>query len=242
MSFLLLNNSDNLTAPKSNKDYEYWKGSFKGYSPKELLAFSDEELQGLFNEFVEKGLDLKELYTYYKDYKKSTLNNENNINSVITDIEKELSTQGGGFLRYIISKILRGLKYTKDGRIQIFRSVNVNEIEEINFNELGVCWTYSSKKIPLLEKLFYHYYGGTNRKNYKIRFAGATSQDNIDWINSLYLYLKHAFLGYNNEDELRVIDPKKVYLIGYVSIYFDSDTIHSKNGDTSNILKDLNFN
>ena len=228
--------------PKNNKDYDYWEGSFKGYSPKELLALSDEELQGLFNEFVNKGLDLESLYTYYKDYKKSTLNNENNNDPVINDIEKELSTQGGGLLRYIISKMIKGLKYTKDGRIQLFRSVNVNEIEEIDFNELGVCWTYNSKKIPLLEKLFYRYYGGTNRKNYKIRFAGATSQDNIDWIISLYLYLKHAFLTYNNEDELRVIDPKKIYLIGYVSIYFDSDTILSKNGDTSNILKGLKSN
>ena len=39
--------------PKNNRDYEYWEGSFKGYSSKELLALSDEELQGLFNEFVD---------------------------------------------------------------------------------------------------------------------------------------------------------------------------------------------
>ena len=81
--------------PKNNKDYEYWEGSFKGYSPKELLALSDEELQGLFNEFVDKGLYLKELYTYYKDYKKSTLNNENNNDPVINDIEKEIKQEFG---------------------------------------------------------------------------------------------------------------------------------------------------
>ena len=74
MSFLF-NNFQNVSGPKNNKDYKYWEGSFKGYSPKELLALSDEELQGLFNEFINNGVFLNNLYTYYKDYKKSTLNN-----------------------------------------------------------------------------------------------------------------------------------------------------------------------
>ena len=239
MSILLNNN--NVTIPINNRDYDYWEGSFKGYSPKELLALSDEELQGLFNEFVNKGLDLESLYTYYKDYKKSTLNNENNSVSEITDIEKEFSTQGGGFLKYIISKILRGLKYTKDGKIKLFRSITVNKIENIDFNELGVCWTYNSKKTSNLE-VFIDHLGRIENRNYKIRFAGATSQDNIDWIISLYLYLKHTFTKYSDFDELRVIDPKKISLLGYVSIDLESNTLHSKNGNISNLLKDLNFN
>ena len=228
--------------PKNNRDYDYWEGSFKGYSPKELLALSDEELQGLFNEFVNKGLDLEDLNTYYKDYKKSTLNNENNNDPIITDIEKELSTQGGGFLRYIILKIVKNLKYTNDGRIKLFRSITVNEIGEIDFNELGVCWTFNSKKMPVVEMAFVNNYGRFHNKKYKIRFAGATSQDNIDWIQSLYLYLKLAFLSYSNSDELRVIDPKKIYLIGYLSTDLESNTILSQNGDTSNILKGLKSN
>ena len=227
--------------PKSNRNYDYWEGSFKGYSPKELLALSDEELQGLFNEFLNKGLDLESLYKYYKDYKKSTLNNENNSVSEITNIEKELSTQGGGFLRYIISIIIKGLKYTKDGRIKLFRSITVSEIGEIDFNELGVCWTYNSKKMSTLE-VFIDHLGRIKNRNYKIRFAGATSQDNIDWVISLYLYLKHTFTKYSDFDELRVIDPKKISLLGYLIIDLNSDTILSKNGDTSNILKGLNSN
>ena len=240
MSFLF-NNFQNVSVPKNNRDYDYWEGSFKGYSPKELLALSDEELQGLFNEFVNKGLDLESLYKYYKDYKKSTLNNENNSVSEITNIEKELSTQGGGFLRYIISKIMKNLKYTKDGRIKLFRGITVSEIGEIDFNELGVCWTYNSKKMPNLE-VFIDHLGRIENRNYKIRFAGATSQDNIDWVISLYLYLKHTFTKYSDFDELRVIDPKKISLLGYLIIDLNSDTILSKNGDTSNILKGLNFN
>ena len=239
MSILLNNN--NVTTPKSNRNYDYWEGSFKGYSPKELLALSDEELQGLFNEFVNKGLDLESLYIYYKDYKKSTLNNKNNSVSKITDIEKELSTQGGGFLRYIISKMIKGLKYTKDGRIKLFRSITVNKIENIDFNELGVCWTYNSKKMSNLE-VFIDHLGRIDNRNYKIRFAGATSQDNIDWVISLYLYLRHTFTKYSDFDELRVIDPKKISLLGYVSIDLESNTLHSKNGNISNLLKDLNFN
>ena len=240
MSFLF-NNFQNVSVPKNNRDYDYWEGSFKGYSPKELLALSDEELQGLFNEFVNKGLDLESLYKYYKDYKKSTLNNENNSVSEITNIEKELSTQGGGFLRYIISIIIKGIKYTKDGRIKLFRGITVSEIGEIDFNELGVCWTYNSKKMPNLE-VFIDHLGRIENRNYKIRFAGATSQGNIDWVISLYLYLKHTFTKYSDFDELRVIDPKKISLIGYLIIDLNSDTILSKNGDTSNILKGLNFN
>lgn len=236
-----MNNINNVTTSISNRDYDYWEGSFKGYSPKELLALSDEELQGLFNEFVEKGLDLESLHTYYKDYKKSILNNENNNNPIVTDIEKELSTQGGGFLRYIISKIVKNLKYTNDGRIKLFRSITVNEIENIDFNELGVCWTYNSKKMSTLE-VFIDHLGRIENRNYKIRFAGATSQDNIDWVISLYLYLRHTITKYSDIDELRVIDPKKISLLGYLIIDLESNTIFSKNGDTSNILKGLNSN
>ena len=240
MSFLF-NNFQNVSVPKNNRDYDYWEGSFKGYSPKELLALSDEELQGLFNEFVNKGLDLESLYKYYKDYKKSTLNNENNSVSEITNIEKELSTQGGGFLRYIISIIIKGLKYTKDSKIKLFRSITVNEVGEIDFNELGVCWTYNSKKMSTLE-IFIDHFGRIENRNYKIRFAGATSQDNIDWVISLYLYLRHTISKYSDSDELRVIDPKKISLLGYLIIDLNSDTIFSKNGDTSNILKGLKSN
>lgn len=136
---------------------------------------------------------------------------------------------------------MKNLKYTKDGRIKLFRSITVNKIENIDFNELGVCWTYNSKKMSTLE-VFIDHFGRIENRNYKIRFAGATSQDNIDWVISLYLYLKHTFTKYSDFDELRVIDPKKISLLGYLIIDLNSDTILSKNGDTSNILKGLNSN
>ena len=53
MSFLF-NNFQNVSGPKNNKDYKYWEGSFKGYSPKELLALSDEELLAATEEKIGK--------------------------------------------------------------------------------------------------------------------------------------------------------------------------------------------
>ena len=91
-------------------------------------------------------------------------------------------------------------------------------------------------------EVFIDHLGRIENRNYKIRFAGATSQDNIDWVISLYLYLKHTFTKYSDFDELRVIDPKKISLLGYLIMDLNSDTILSKNEDTSNILKGLNFN
>ena len=91
-------------------------------------------------------------------------------------------------------------------------------------------------------EVFIGHLGKIDNRNYKIRFAGATCQDNIDWVISLYLYLRHTFTKYSDFDELRVIDPKKISLLGYVSIDLESNTLHSKNGNISNLLKDLNFN
>ena len=71
-------------------------------------------------------------------------------------------------------------------------------------------------------------------KKYKIRFAGITPTDNIDWIYSLFLDFE---TGYNQE--LRVYNPKEVLLTGYVSIDFRTNTLYSKDGDVSNISKDI---
>ena len=219
--------------PKNNEDYDYWEGSFKGYSPKELLALSDEDLQTLFNEFLDKGLEIEFLDKYYTKYKNYLSNTKSNNNFNNDNLEEELSTQGGGFLRYILTKILQGVKYTKDKEVQLFRSIRVNNTEEIDLNNLGVCWTYKSNNIPYLERIFNFYTG-----RFKVRFASSTPIDNIDWVNSLFLYLKHAFLD-GNEDELRVYDPKKICLLGYVSIDSKTNTLYSKYGDVSNISKGI---
>ena len=145
MGLFMLNNfqdEEYPKPPKNNEDYGYWEGSFKGYSPKELLALSDEDLQTLFNEFLDKGLEIEFLDKYYTKYKNYLSNTKSNNNFNNENLEEELSTQGGGFLRYILTKILQGVKYTKDKEVQLFRSIRVNNTEEIDLNNLGVCWTY----------------------------------------------------------------------------------------------------
>ena len=236
MGLFMLNNfqdEEYPKPPKNNEDYDYWEGSFKGYSPKELLALSDEDLQTLFNEFLDKGLEIEFLDKYYTKYKNYLSNTKSNNNFNNDNLEEELSTQGGGFLRYILTKIIQGVKYTKDKEVQLFRSIRVNNTEEIDLNNLGVCWTYKSNNIPYLERIFNFYTG-----RFKVRFASSTPIDNIDWVNSLFLYLKHAFLD-GNEDELRVCDPKKICLLGYVSIDSKTNTLYSKYGDVSNISKGI---
>ena len=213
MSFLLLNNQDEEylkpSKPKNNEDYDYWEGSFKGYSPEELLALSDRDFYKLMEEFLGIGMneDLLEDYDFFE----------------LTDLEE------GEFLRNRFLELLKDCNYQKGKKIDIFRVIEVDRIEEINFEEKGVCWTYNPKNISLLEDIHLE-----KTKNYKIRFAGTTPSDNIDWIYSLYLDFE---TGYNQE--LRVYNPKKVFLTGYLSIDSKTNTLYSKYGDVSNISKGI---
>ena len=52
----------------NQNDYHYWKGSFKGYSPKELLALSDEYFYTLMEEFLDIGMneELLEDYDFFE--------------------------------------------------------------------------------------------------------------------------------------------------------------------------------
>lgn len=228
MSFLLLNSEQNRNNPKSNKDYKHWEGSFKGYSPEELLALSDEELQVLCEEFLETDITGFSLWSRYYTKYKNFISNEK-VKTSSLELEKELKSNGGNFLRYTLKNMLKDIKYTENGEVQIFRTIWVNEIGEINFDNLGICWTYNPKNISLLEDIHLK-----KTKDYKIRFAGTTPSDNIDWIYSLFLDIE---TGYNQE--LRVYNPKKVFLTGYLSIDSKTNTLYSKYGDVSYISKGI---
>lgn len=177
MSFLLLNSEQNRNNPKSNKDYKHWEGSFKGYSPEELLALSDEELQVLCEEFLETDITGFSLWSRYYTKYKNFISNEK-VKTSSLELEKELKSNGGNFLRYTLKNMLKDIKYTENGEVQIFRTIWVNEIGEINFDNLGVCWTYNAKKIPYLEKLLSKYHGEGGK--YKVRFEGSSLIENID--------------------------------------------------------------
>lgn len=190
-------------------DYYYWEGSFKGYSPEELLALSDRDFYKLMEEFLGIGMneELLEDYDFFE----------------LTDLEE------GEFLRNRFLSLLKDCDYQKGKKIDIFRVIEVDRIEEINFEEKGVCWTYNPKNISLLEDIHLK-----KTKDYKIRFAGTTPSDNIDWIYSLFLDIE---TGYNQE--LRVYNPKKVFLTGYLSIDSKTNTLYSKYGDVSYISKGI---
>lgn len=141
----------------------------------------------------------------------------------LTDLEK------GEFLRNRFLTLLNACNYQKGKKINIFRVIGVDRIEEINFEEKGVCWTYNPKNISFLEDIHLE-----KNKNYKIRFARTTSSDNIDWIYSLFLDIETRY-----NQELRVYNPKKVFLTGYLSINSQTNTLYSKYGDVSSISKGI---
>ena len=194
----------------NNRNYDYWEGSFKGYSLEKLLTLSNKDFYNLMEDFLDMGIneEILEDYDFFE----------------LTDSKK------GEFLRNRFLNLLTDCNYQKGKKeINIFRVIGVDEIEEVNFEEKGVCWTYNPENIPLLE--FLHL---KETKKYKIRFAGITPTDNIDWIYSLFLDFE---TGYNQE--LRVYNPKEILLTGYVSIDFKTNTLYFKDGDISNISKDI---
>ena len=66
-----------------------------------------------------------------------------------------------------------------------------------------------------------------------VRFYGTTSIENIDWIESFFLYINY----FAHEKELRVYDSKKVFLKGYVNIDYSTMMEYSKGGETSYLLE-----
>ena len=112
--------------------------------------------------------------------------------------------------------------------IDLFRSLSVNEIKEINFDDKGICWTYNPETLyDTIEDTI------VPDNKYLVRFYGTTPIDNIDWIESLFLYINYFAV----EKELRVYDSKKVFLKGYINIDYSTMMEYSKDGETSYLLK-----
>ena len=66
-----------------------------------------------------------------------------------------------------------------------------------------------------------------------VRFYGTTSIENIDWIESFFLYINYSA----QEKELRIYDSKKVFLKGYINIEYSTMIEYSKDGETSYLLE-----
>lgn len=201
-----------MIALKQN-DYHYWDGYFKGLGVKELLEMPDSYWELLTSDFIWHGLNRLKVQDY-EDYVQYS--DDNTIHSLKSE-----------FL-----SMLKDFNYQGEKEVSLYRSIKVNNTEEIDFENLGVCWTPVAKNLFYLER---NVISDEDYKKYLIRFSGNTSKDNIDWIESLYLYLNYK--GY--EKELRVLDPLKITLKGYLYIDMETFDIES-NGDCEDIqIKDM---
>ena len=204
----------------NQNDYHYWEGSFKGLLPNEILKLSDENFQTLYEDFEYEGLETDYLEDLIEDER------EYEENEDYPYIEgKVLKQVFEDFLYEIDSNYLRHSPIKKE--IDLFRSLSVDRIEEIDFDDKGICWTYN------LETLYDTIEDTIVPDNkYLVRFYGTTPIDNIDWIESLFLYINY----FTAEKELRVYDSKKVFLKGYVNINYSTMIEYSKGGETSYLL------
>ena len=205
----------------NQNDYHYWKGSFQGLLPNEILKLSDEDFQTLYEDFEYEGLDTYYLEDLIEDER------EYEENEDYPYIEgKVLKQVFEDFLYEIDSNYLRHSPIKKE--IDLFRSLSVNEIKEINFDDKGICWTYNPETLyDTIEDII------VPDNKYLVRFYGTTPIDNIDWIESLFLYINYS----TEEKELRVYDSKKVFLKGYINIDYSTMMEYSKDGETSYLLK-----
>ena len=202
----------------NQNDYHYWEGSFQGLLPNEILELSDEDFQTLYEEFIEANINLYYLKDSIKEKRKIFGENQKYIEG------KALKQVFEEFLYDIDSDYF---KHSTIKEINLFRSLSVNEVKEINFDDKGICWTYNP------ETLFNHIERRIVPHNkYLTRFYGTTSIENIDWIESLLLYINYSA----QEKELRVYDSQKVFLKGYVNINYSTMIEYSKGGETSYLL------
>ena len=199
----------------NQNDYHYGNGVFKGLLPNEVLKLSDKDFQTLYEDFVEKGLET----SYLED--------------LIGDAEDE-EDEGieGKVLKQVFEEFLYdiGSNYFKSStikKINLFRSLSVNRIEEISFDNKGICWTYNLRALyNYIEEIL------VPNKNYLVRFYGTTPIDNIDWIESFFLYINYSA----KEKEIRVYDSQKVILKGYVNINYSTMIEYSKGGEILGLL------
>ena len=194
----------------NQNDYHYWEGSFKGLLPNEILKLSDEDFQTLYEEFIEAKICI----FYLRDYMDKGYPEGKGLRQIFKN-----------FLSDINSDYLNYFNTAKE--IDLFRSLSVNKIEEISFDDKGICWTYNTETLSnhIERRIVPH-------NKYLTRFYGTTPIDNIDWIESFFLYINYSAL----EKELRIYDSQKVFLKGYVNINYSTMIEYSKGGEILGLL------
>ena len=173
---------------KIYEGYHFTKEYFEGLSLNDLLNLPNEEKIKLAKYFTEQ------------------LTEEGFDEVTVEEVEEYISK--------FKNQLLEDLKTTeknllnKNFSVNIYRGIKVVSEEDIWLDYLGVCWTTNKE------------YAGdyTDIENalgakYLVIFEGETSSTNIDWVESLLLYILYG----DAEHELRVKDSstKKIYLKSY---------------------------
>ena len=200
-----------MDALKQN-EYHFWEGSFRGLSPEEILALSDEDFSTLLKEF-------------YDSFSKTNLALAKNLKN--DAMKNDFFKSKEPYLKKQFKRMLNNFGYHKGKEIQLFRSIEVNDTSEVNLDEKGICWTPTVEALPYLEELLL-----IQDKTYIVRFYGITDASNVDWIESLFLYIFYR----RKEQEIRVYDSKKVFLDGSVCMFHTNKEVFTETGNNTTLL------
>ena len=173
---------------KIYEGYHFTKEYFEGLSLNDLLNLPNEEKIKLAKYFTEQ------------------LTEEGFDEVTVEEVEEYISK--------FKNQLLEDLKTTeknllnKNFSVNIYRGIKVVSEEDIWLDYLGVCWTTNKE----CARDYTDIENALGAK-YLVIFEGETSSTNIDWVESLLLYIIYG----DAEHELRVKDSstKKIYLKSY---------------------------
>ena len=173
---------------KIYEGYHFTKEYFEGLSLNDLLNLPNEEKIKLAKYFTEQ------------------LTKEGFGEVTVEEVEENISK--------FKNQLLEDLKTTeksllnKNFSVTIYRGIKVVSEEDIWLDYLGVCWTTNKECAGDYTDI-----ENALGAKYLVIFEGETSSTNIDWVESLLLYIIYG----DAEHELRVKDSstKKIYLKSY---------------------------
>ena len=173
---------------KIYEGYHFTKEYFEGLSLNDLLNLPNEEKIKLAKYFTEQLME--------EGFDEVTVEEvEENISKFKNQLLEDLKTTEKNLLN-------------KNFSVNIYRGIKVVSEEDIWLDYLGVCWT-TNKECAVDYTDIENALGA----KYLVIFEGETSSTNIDWVESLLLYIIYG----DAEHELRVKDSstKKIYLKSY---------------------------
>ena len=147
-------------------------------------------------------------------------------------VDSKSSTKVMGNRFYYLNRAKTFIKKIEETRtddtIHLYRALGLVHPDSLNKEDLGICWTWDNERLDYLSMMLID-----SKLEYEVRLHITTSLDNIDWFESFYLFCVYG----NNEKELRLIDPEKVRLVGYLLLSGrDSKTVLKKWGASRSLL------